>query len=145
MSINLISSFLFYFLLIDPSFFLGRWKLEKHGPINSLLQSEALAAIDLDDQIAIQNAANLYLENHYLEFRMDTVFWSDVESGDIGVVKKIGKWHLNGDTLIIMDYEKISMIKYLITQDGKDGFIQRDIYPRGHIAKSPVIFSRIKE
>ncbi|MBA4301027.1 hypothetical protein SAMN03080617_01299 [Algoriphagus alkaliphilus] len=67
MSINLFSSFLVYFLTIDPSFFLGRWKLEKHGPINSLLQSEVLAASDLDDQIAIQNAANLDLENHYLE------------------------------------------------------------------------------
>ncbi|MHA7131678.1 hypothetical protein [Algoriphagus namhaensis] len=131
--------------MIDPSYFFGKWKLEKHGPINSLLQSEILAMSDLEVQIGIQNAANLYLENHYLEFRKDTVFWKDVESGDYRVVDKIGKWNLNGDTLIIMDYEKIVTYRYLITQEGEDGFSQRDIYPRGQIGKSPVVYSRMKE
>lgn len=145
MAINLFYVFLFSSFFIDPSYFLGRWKLESHGPINSLLQSKALAASDLDAQIGIQNAANLYLENHYLQFRKDTVFWKDVESGDNRVVEKIGKWYLNGDTLIIMDYEKIITYKYFITQEGEDGFSQREISPRGQIAKSPVRYSRIKE
>ena len=144
MAVNLFNVFLFWFFFIDPSFFLGKWKLENHGPINSVLQSEVLAELELDEQNGIQNAAKLYLDNHYLEFRKDTVFWKDVESGDKGVVEKIGKWHLIGDTLIIMDYEKIVTSKYLITQDGEDGFIQRDISPRG-ISKSPVIYSRNKE
>ena len=144
MAVNLFNVFLFCFFFIDPSFFLGKWKLENHGPINSLLQSEVLAELELDEQNGIQNAARLFLDNHYLEFRKDTVFWKDVESGDKGVVEKIGKWHLIGDTLIIMDYEKIVTSKYLITQDGEDGFSQRDIYPRG-ISKSPVIYSRNKE
>jgi len=145
MAVNLFNVFLFCFFFIDPSFFLGKWKLENHGPINSLLQSEVLAELELDEQFGIQNAARLYLENHYLEFRKDTVFWKDVESGDKGVVEKIGKWHLIGDTLIIMDYEKIVTSKYLITKDGEDRFIQRDISPRGQISKSPVIYSRNKE
>ncbi len=145
MAVNLFNVFLFWFFFIDPSFFLGKWKLENHGPINSVLQSEVLAELELDEQNGIQNAAKLYLDNHYLEFRKDTVFWKDVESGDKGVVEKIGKWHLIGDTLIIMDYEKIVTSKYLITQDGEDGFIQRDISPRGQISKSPVIYSRNKE
>jgi len=104
-----------------------------------------LAELELDEQNGIQNAARLFLDNHYLEFRKDTVFWKDVESGDKGVVEKIGKWHLIGDTLIIMDYEKIVTSKYLITKDGEDRFIQRDISPRGQISKSPVIYSRNKE
>ncbi len=145
MAVNLFNVFLFWFFFIDPSFFLGKWKLENHGPINSLLQSEVLAELELDEQNGIQNAARLFLDNHYLEFRKDTVFWKDVESGDKGVVEKIGKWHLIGDTLIIMDYEKIVTSKYLITKDGEDRFIQRDISPRGQISKSPVIYSRNKE
>jgi hypothetical protein len=145
MAVNLFNVFLFCFFFIDPSFFLGKWKLENHGPINSLLQSEVLAELELDEQNGIQNAARLFLDNHYLEFRKDTVFWKDVESGDKGVVEKIGKWHLIGDTLIIMDYEKIVTSKYLITKDGEDRFIQRDISPRGQISKSPVIYSRNKE
>ena len=145
MVLNLSHIFLFSSFLIDPTFFLGKWKLEKHGPINSLLQSEVLAELELDEQFGIQNAARLYLENHYLEFRKDTVFWKDVESGEKGVVEKSGKWHLIGDTLIIMDYEKIVTSKYLITKDGEDRFIQRDISPRGQISKSPVIYSRTKE
>jgi hypothetical protein len=145
MAVNLFNVFLFCFFFIDPPFFLGKWKLENHGPINSLLQSEVLAELELDEQIGIQNAARLYLDNHYLEFRKDTVFWKDVESGEKGVVEKSGKWHLIGDTLIIMDYEKIVTSKYLITQEGEDGFSQRDIYLNSQISKSPVIYSRTKE
>lgn len=145
MAVNLFNVFLFCFFFIDPSFFLGKWKLENHGPINSLLQSEVLAELELDEQLGIQNAARLYLDNHYLEFRKDTVFWKDVESGENRVVEKSGKWHLIGDTLIIIDYEKIVTSKYLITKDGEDGFSQRDISPRGQISKSTVIYSRIKE
>lgn len=136
--------FLFSSFFIDPTFFLGKWKLEKHGPINSFLQSEVLVDLELDEQFGLRNAARLYLDNHYLEFRKDTVFWKDVESGEKGVVEKSGKWYLIGDTLIIMDYEKTVTSKYLITKDGEDGFSQRDIYPRG-ISKSPVIYSRTKE
>lgn len=142
--LNLFPIFLFSSFFIDPTFFLGKWKLEKHGPINSFLQSEVLAELELDEQFGLRNAARLYLDNHYLEFRKDTVFWKDVESGEKGVVEKSGKWHLIGDTLIIMDYEKTVTSKYLITKDGEDGFSQRDIYPRG-ISKSPVIYSRTKE
>lgn len=145
MATNLFYVFLFSSFFIDPSFFLGKWKLEKHGPINSILQSEALAASDLDDQIAIQKAANLYLKNHYLEFKKDTDFWTDVEPGDIGLVKKIGKWHVSGDTLVVMDYEKIFIYKYLTTQEGQDFFTQNLIFSDGQISKGAVIFSRIKE
>ena len=144
MVLNLSPIFLFSSFFIDPTFFLGKWKLEKHGPINSFLQSEVLAELELDEQFGLRNAARLYLDNHYLEFRKDTVFWKDVESGEKGVVEKSGKWHLIGDTLIIMDYEKTVTSKYLITKDGEDGFSQRGIYPRG-ISKSPVIYSRTKE
>ena len=145
MIMNFFHIFLFSSFFIDPTFFLGKWKLEKHGPITSVLQSEVLAELDLGEQFGIQNAAKLFLDNHYLEFRKDTVFWKDVESGENKVVEKSGKWHLIGDTLFIMDYEKIAAYKYLITQEGEDGFSQRNIYQNGQISKSPIIYSRTKE
>jgi len=53
MIMNLFHIFLFSSFFIDPTFFLGKWKLEKHGPITSVLQSEVLAELDLGEQFGI--------------------------------------------------------------------------------------------
>lgn len=131
---------LHFWSFIDPQKLLGYWKLTNSEANYNLINSPAFEATPKHQQDEIIEINQLYLNNAYYEFKLDTVFWIDVNPKEIKLVNKKGKWILNNDTLVVFDYDKIFTYKYLVKVDGKDLEL-RFIFSNGDLARSKKVFS----
>lgn len=132
---------LYLWSFIDPQILLGFWKLTFSEANYNLINSPAFEATPKQQQDEIIEINELYLNNSYYEFKLDTVFWIDVNPKEKKLVNKKGKWIIKNDTLIVFDYDKIFSYKYLVKVVGDDLEL-RLIFPNGDLARSKTVFRR---
>ncbi|MFN3758559.1 MAG: hypothetical protein ACK4SF_05015 [Algoriphagus aquaeductus] len=126
---------------IDPQMLLGFWKLTSSEANYNLINSPAFEATPKKQQDEIIEINELYLNNAYFEFKLDTVFWIDVNPREKKLVNKKGKWSLNNDTLVVFDYDRIFSYKYLVKVSDNELEL-RFIFPNGDLARSKTVFRR---
>ncbi|MBS9523459.1 hypothetical protein KI659_05435 [Litoribacter alkaliphilus] len=130
-------------LIIDPTLILGEWKIVSYPAYEKLISSPRTGDLDPDDYLKSLDIYNLYMDSTYYLFTKDTLYFTDMKEGSI--VPKIGKWHLDKDTLVINDYKKIATYRYLIVKLDNEELLLKGILENGIVAKTPRTFKRANE
>lgn len=133
--------FLCLWSFIDPQILLGFWKLKFSEANYNLINSPAFEATSKQQQDEIIEINELYLNNAYYDFKLDSVFWIDVNPKEKKLVNKKGKWSLNNDTLVVFDYDRIYSYKYLVKVSDNELEL-RFIFPNGDLARSKTVFRK---
>lgn len=131
-------------LIIDPFNLLGKWTLKFSEANFNLINSPAFRASSQQQQEEIIEVNELYLKNSYYEFKIDTVYWIDVNQKEKKIVKKKGKWMVVGDTLRIFDFDRIGTYNFLLVNLNENEFVFKYIFPNGDIARSVSVFEKEK-
>ncbi len=128
--------------VVDPLNLLGKWTLKFSEANFNLINSPAFHASPKEQQDEILELNELYLKNSYYEFKIDTVFWIDVNQREKKIVMKRGKWMIDGDTLRIFDFDRIGTYNFLLLNLDENELVFKYVFPNGDIARSVSVFEK---
>ncbi|SDY47623.1 MULTISPECIES: hypothetical protein [Rhodonellum] len=118
----------------------GKWKMNRSEAFEKILTSNNFQMQDEQQQKALAETFNKILDGYYYDFRKDTVYFTDFKNYELVELK--GIYWIDADTLIIGQFDKIKVQKYLISKINEKELHLKLIDPKGAVLDMRWMFKR---